>query len=159
MLNRELLIGFFLAAITSSIIWLAFADRQRLLGLRCLDNTPIYTFMIAIDLVLASKQPTFALVDAGMTMKGQAAFRLCIALALLTWAVGWWLGFRFDAYAEQALAKPGGSAYILGHQGEPTSGKFRIKSAWAFWRACHGALLLMLTTLHTSLLLALTELG
>ena len=150
--NIHLILEILLVLSISWIIWLLYAWRTRKLRVRALDHTNFYSFMVAVDVAMAVKGPRLTFIAIGEVLDVQHGTRVFMLLALLTLVSGL-VGVWIDSKAERILVPYLELPYVQPQsQWQALTARLRVKGSWHFWRWCHRAMLLVLSTLHSGVL-------
>ncbi len=130
---------------TGAIVWWVYTWRALSLGVKFLDHSAIYSFLISLDIALAAKAPSLNFEQFEAKLEGPGGIRLFIALALATFGC-MLLGVWFDARAEMALAAPAEPGTKAARSGLR---QLLDRGRWHFWRGCHRMIIYALGVLQT----------
>ena len=154
----HLILEILLVLSISWIVWLLYAWRTRKLRVRALDHTNFYSFMVAVDVAMAVKGPRLTFIAIGEVLDVQHGTRVFMLLALLTLVsgmVGVWIDSKAEhilvPYLELPHVQPQ-SQWQAQSRWQAYTAKLRVSGSWHFWRWCHRAMLLVLSTLHSGVL-------
>jgi hypothetical protein len=156
-----------LAAIVSTLVWLVLLVWRSRLDVTLLNSAPLYTFMIAIDLLFMFKQPVLSGPTITVPISGKSSMYLFLILAICA-MMGAFLGVWLDSKAERALESlPDGhfdikvgligtvwntiSQSFTGRTVDGPTGTATIAAIgrWGLWRSVHSVLQFALTVPHT----------